>query len=156
MKSRFKSLLNELNMSQIEFAQTFGMAKSTVSEVSSGRIRTLPPDVLTKLHTEYFINLNWLLTGEGEMYLSKGGSGNISSRGSGNINMTGGGISGGVNINSHNHTTNLYSVYENKDESWLVFFLNSDKKAEIIRAIKKILGIGIVVAGFIGVLWKCG
>lgn len=67
---RLKELIQALEMSQVEFAKNLGIAKSTVSDVINGRLKDLPNPVQLKLYREYNVNLNWLLTGEGEMFLA--------------------------------------------------------------------------------------
>lgn len=72
---RLKELIQALGMSQVEFAKNLGIAKSTVSDVINGRLKDLPNPVQLKLYREYNVNLNWLLTGEGGMFLSDAGNG---------------------------------------------------------------------------------
>lgn len=78
---RLKELIQALGMSQVEFAKNLGIAKSTVSDVINGRLKDLPNPVQLKLYREYNVNLNWLLTGEGGMFLGDaGGSTTLTNR----------------------------------------------------------------------------
>ena len=65
---RLLFILKKFNIKQKEFAKTVKISPSTLSEYKKG---TKKPsmDTLYKISTEYSINLNWLLTGKGEMFL---------------------------------------------------------------------------------------
>jgi SOS-response transcriptional repressor LexA len=69
LKERFASVRkkNELNVKK--FAESLNMEATTVSSIESGK-REPSKDVLLKLTSKFEINLHWMLTGEGEMFLS--------------------------------------------------------------------------------------
>ncbi len=65
--NRIKELINELNISQTEFAASIGMTKSNVSKLVKGSIN-LTDSNIKLLCIQYDINEQWLRTGEGEMF----------------------------------------------------------------------------------------
>lgn len=57
-------------LKKTEFAALLEVSPSTISEIMhAGRIKRLPNKSLRILHKKINVNLNWLLTGEGEMFL---------------------------------------------------------------------------------------
>jgi len=75
--NRLLFILKKFKIKQKEFAKTIKISPSTLSEYKKG---TKKPsmDTLYKISTEYKINLNWLLTGEGEMFIFQKANNNIS------------------------------------------------------------------------------
>ena len=68
--TRLKKVRNPL--SQKNFGSRLGTSQSAVQSWESGR--SLPgADFLNKIHSEFDIDINWLLTGEGEMYVKDRG-----------------------------------------------------------------------------------
>ncbi|MBE7413638.1 MAG: helix-turn-helix domain containing protein [Leptospiraceae bacterium] len=71
MKDRLKKIILSIGITQSEFAQKLCINISTMSELLTGeRYKRLPDRSLIVLNKNYNVNLNWLLTGEGEMFLS--------------------------------------------------------------------------------------
>ncbi|WP_081101223.1 transcriptional regulator [Leptospira santarosai] len=68
MKERLEELLSALSMNRSGFATEFGVSRSVLSEITSGRIKNLPDHVLYRLITERNLNANWWFTGEGEIF----------------------------------------------------------------------------------------
>lgn len=70
MNERLKELRNYLGKSQEEFGKMLGLSKSGISEIESGR-RNVTEQHLIMLQncSESYINVNWVRTGEGEMFL---------------------------------------------------------------------------------------
>lgn len=69
MFDRFIEIRKNFFKNQTDMASIFNVSKQTISDYERGR--TFPkPDILEKLTTEYNINLNWLLTGKGNMLLT--------------------------------------------------------------------------------------
>lgn len=69
MFDRFIEIRKKFFKNQTDMANIFNVSKQTISDYE--RERTFPkPDILEKLTTEYNINLNWLLSGKGNMLLS--------------------------------------------------------------------------------------
>jgi transcriptional regulator with XRE-family HTH domain len=68
ISQRLNLLLKEKNLSASKLAQIIGIQKSSISHIMSGRNKP-SFDFLLKLK-EHFpdINLDWFITGEGEMY----------------------------------------------------------------------------------------
>lgn len=66
--SRIKELRNKLNLSQTEFSQRIGVAKTTVSGWERGT--RVPPQVTIRtICQEFNVNYEWLVHGEGYMFV---------------------------------------------------------------------------------------
>lgn len=61
-----KAYFSEKGIKQVEIADKLGVKKSFISELLAGK-RTLGHETAVKLNKVYGFDLNWLLTGEGEM-----------------------------------------------------------------------------------------
>jgi len=68
---RLKQLIEVLGIKQNQFAQNIDVSPSHVSDVLSGRRNNFSIDIIIKIAELYKVNLNWLLTGEGEMFITK-------------------------------------------------------------------------------------
>lgn len=67
---RLKALRISCNKSQEEFGKILGLSKSGVSEIENGRRNVTEQHlIMLKNYTEKSINIEWLRTGEGEMFL---------------------------------------------------------------------------------------
>ena len=66
---RITNLREKLNLKQIKFASELKIKRPTLAGYEKG---DFPPstEFLLKIRKIYNVNINWLLTGEGEMYLS--------------------------------------------------------------------------------------
>lgn len=71
--ARIKLLRKQLGKSQDELAKILGVTKQAVSNMENSK-STPGPQVLYKMHTELDINLNYVITGFGEMYSSSKGT----------------------------------------------------------------------------------
>lgn len=65
---RFTTLRKALKVSQQEMAQKMKVTQKTLSSWEQGHNE--PCSSLSELVTNYNINLNWLLTGEGKMFIN--------------------------------------------------------------------------------------
>jgi len=66
---RLKKLIKALNLNQIEFAKSLGMSQPNISRMVNGDSR-VSAEVLSRIATSYtVVNLHWLLTGDGEVFL---------------------------------------------------------------------------------------
>jgi transcriptional regulator with XRE-family HTH domain len=66
---RLKNLIKALDLNQISFASSLGMAQPNISRMISGEGR-VSIEVLNRISDRYKqVNLHWLLTGIGEMFL---------------------------------------------------------------------------------------
>lgn len=70
MNVRFKELRKSCHKSQIEFGRIMGLSSSGISEIEAGR-RNVTEKHLVMLSNwdEYNVNIDWLRTGQGEMFL---------------------------------------------------------------------------------------
>ena len=66
---RLRELRKSLKLSQLEFSASLNVTQSAISQIEKNIISP-SFDILTKISNTYFINLNWLITGEGSMFLS--------------------------------------------------------------------------------------
>ncbi len=69
MKDKLIQLFKVLKTNQKEFASKIGISPSRLTEVISGRTKALSAEAVASISREYGVNLNWLLTGEGDMFL---------------------------------------------------------------------------------------
>lgn len=71
MYERIKTVRKDVGMSQNEFAEHLGVTRSVISNIELNRLAK--PEQKTSLikliSREFNVNEDWLLTGEGEMYI---------------------------------------------------------------------------------------
>lgn len=66
---RLLKLIKALNLKQTTFAQSLGIKQPNISRMISGQNK-ISAEVLNRIsNTHKSVNLHWLLTGEGEMFL---------------------------------------------------------------------------------------
>ena len=66
---RLKQLIKALNLNQPSFAKSLGMTQPNISRMISGR-SSISVEILNRITDRYKqVNLHWLLTGEGLMFL---------------------------------------------------------------------------------------
>lgn len=73
MRDRLKDLMSELDVTQSSFAKEIGLTPSAITDYLKGRANSLSSTVLAQISERYKVSLNWLLTGEGEMFLRTDG-----------------------------------------------------------------------------------
>lgn len=69
MNERLKLLRKKLGLTQEEFAESLGTVFTAISKYELGKIKP-GSEFLFKLNKLYRTNINWLLTGEGDMFIS--------------------------------------------------------------------------------------
>ena len=62
-----KKLRNELGLTQVEFGDKIGIKQNTLASIESGKKNTSRQNLLA-ISREFGVRLEWLETGEGEMY----------------------------------------------------------------------------------------
>ncbi len=67
---RFKQIRLSQNLTQQEFADLLVFSQSHLAEIEKGK-KEPSRKVLLALITQFHVNINWLLTGKGEMYLDE-------------------------------------------------------------------------------------
>lgn len=67
---RIKELRVILNLKQTEFAEALNITQAYLSMLESGERSTFSIEILLKLVEKYNVNINWLLTGEGKVFLN--------------------------------------------------------------------------------------
>ncbi len=74
---RLKNLIQALNQNQSTFAKSLGMAQPNINRMISGR-NQVSVEVLNRISIVYkWVNLHWLLTGDGEMFFYVKGETNL-------------------------------------------------------------------------------
>ena len=68
--SNLEGLLTALHISGVQFAKEINASPSLMTEIRKGRSKSVSSTVLDSIYRRYNVNINWLLTGEGEMFLS--------------------------------------------------------------------------------------
>ena len=71
MKEQLKHLIEHLDLNQKKFGQSIGLSAQAISEIMNDRSKGLSSATLIKIKSKYGVNLNWLLTGEGEIFLKE-------------------------------------------------------------------------------------
>lgn len=66
MNKRIKELRKHLNLTQDEFGEKLGVAKSSISNIEKGRYGVTDQTIKLMVR-EFGVSENWLRTGEGEM-----------------------------------------------------------------------------------------
>lgn len=69
LKERFAIIRQENGLNIKQFAQSLDMEATTVSSIEAGK-REPSKEVLYNLAIKYSVSLNWIFTGEGEMFIS--------------------------------------------------------------------------------------
>lgn len=72
MKQRIRQIRKSLGLTQSEFGQKIGVAGNTVTGWENG-IRIPKEQTLISISREFRVNINWLKTGQGEMFLPVSG-----------------------------------------------------------------------------------
>ncbi len=68
MRNRIEQLIKDKGLTSVKFAETIGVQASSISHVVSGRSKP-SFDFMEKIKNKFpEINMNWLISGEGEMY----------------------------------------------------------------------------------------
>ena len=68
IKDRFKMVMDREKLTAGAFAESIGVAQATISHILGPRNKYPSTEVILRLHQRYNdINLEWLLTGQGNM-----------------------------------------------------------------------------------------
>ena len=70
ISNRLKLIISTSNINIKTFSELTGIPYRSLQNYLSGD-RTIGVDALNKIHVQLNVNLNWLITGEGEMYTEK-------------------------------------------------------------------------------------
>lgn len=70
LHSRIKILRKQLGLSQEEFAAKLGVTKQAISNMENAK-SSPSPLVLFKMHKELEVNLNYIIAGDGDIFLSE-------------------------------------------------------------------------------------
>jgi transcriptional regulator with XRE-family HTH domain len=71
IRTRLKLLRHTLDMTQSQFAEIMGITQSTYAYIEKGHRASITLDQLLILNKKLDINPNWVLLGEGDMYMSE-------------------------------------------------------------------------------------
>jgi len=67
---RVKAVRYMLNIKQKEFALAIKVTQSAISQIENGTV-SISSDTLTNISSTYNVNINWLLTGQGSMFIGE-------------------------------------------------------------------------------------
>ena len=89
---RIKELREKLGLKQAEFADYVGISQGSLSRIEKGTQKA-DKTLILAICNVFRVNIDWLLTGEGDMFVKKeeepmiisGGIGNIQTKGEGNV-----------------------------------------------------------------------
>ena len=70
--NRLRQVRNDLNLSQEEFAERFGISQRTYTRYERGETE-VPSEFLRKISELGDYDMNWLLTGRGQMHFQEAG-----------------------------------------------------------------------------------
>ncbi len=73
VNQRYKTLRSHLGLSQTELAEQLKITQAAISAFEKGR-SGISPDILKKTSDTFNVNMNWLLNGQGEMFLETKGN----------------------------------------------------------------------------------
>ncbi len=74
---RLKKLIKALNLNQSTFANSLGMTQANISKMTIGAGK-VSSEVLNRITIHYKeVNMHWLLTGDGMMFLDEGAKGAV-------------------------------------------------------------------------------
>lgn len=68
ISDRLKQIRLKSGLSQTSFAEQFGLAQTTYGPYETGK-RSVPDELKQQLSQRFNVNLHWLITGQGEMYV---------------------------------------------------------------------------------------
>ena len=68
--NRLKEAVSSLNINQTEFARQIGISPGNISDLIKGRVKP-SSDTLAQIFNRYHINIAWLLTGKGSMFIKE-------------------------------------------------------------------------------------
>jgi transcriptional regulator with XRE-family HTH domain len=71
LSGRLRTVRKALELNQSDFAKSLGIKQGSYSGLETGAKKTLSGAVRELLHLQYGVNVSWLETGEGEMFLDK-------------------------------------------------------------------------------------
>ena len=72
MRERLKILIIRTGFNQKEFAERINVSSSALTQFLKGQSKGLNSDTLISIIKEFNVNPTWLLTGDGEMFISLG------------------------------------------------------------------------------------
>jgi plasmid maintenance system antidote protein VapI len=116
ISERLRNVMNSVQKNQKEFAELIGTTQATLSRQLNGAHK-IDKQVALSIQAVFGIDSNWLLTGEGDMFLSDKKS-NITNYGSHSI--LGNNVVGSHSININTGNINNTNFYLNTDEQQLI------------------------------------
>ena len=68
INQRIIKVRNAFKLSQVEFAERLEVKRTHITDVERQKVHFPNQKTLEKIHCEFGINLNWLISGDGKMY----------------------------------------------------------------------------------------
>ena len=133
MGTRFLEILRIMNLTNAKFGKLVGVTEGAIRNITSGRVSTISPEIIDYL-ASYEINIDWLLTGRGEMFLD-------TTKKTSGIYLS---DVKNVNINSNN---NSHHSLLDDDEYEIISAIRKNKKnkSKLIAAIHSLLKLGLIL-----------
>ncbi|QGY44131.1 helix-turn-helix domain-containing protein [Maribellus comscasis] len=69
VRERFIQIRKQLQLTQSKFAEELQVSIAYVGAIESGKIKSVSKKVLYRIHEKFNVNFNWLLAGNGEMFV---------------------------------------------------------------------------------------
>lgn len=71
ISDRLKNIIEKLDLSQKAFAKSVGLTPSSLNDILNGRTKSISNTLQIAIQYVHGVNPDWLLTGEGEMFLER-------------------------------------------------------------------------------------
>lgn len=71
MNERFKKVFSLLKIKESDAATVCNVSTRTISRLKHNEVSAIPVDVLINIREVYGVNLNWLITGKGDIFSDK-------------------------------------------------------------------------------------
>ena len=80
MNNRIKELRKSLSMSQSDFGKKLGVSRDVINNIEQGRNKKEISEIfIAHICNIFNVNPNWLITGEGEMFVDSSNNSSLSS-----------------------------------------------------------------------------
>lgn len=142
MKDRIIQIMRSVGLSNADFAEKIGISTSSLSHIFSGR-NNPSLDMVKRLHKSFpDISLNWIMYGEGSMYMNEAGNGTTDSSRSGQTDLgqeTTGGMPLFENAENPENTGSeqFYFDFRKEKLSETPVYTHKESEKEVVRYIEK-------------------
>jgi transcriptional regulator with XRE-family HTH domain len=124
---RIKDLRTQNNLTQVDFCTVLGIKQANLSHIENSG-KKISIEILYKIISNFNINANWLLSGEGDIYKTTNTDMRI--KGDNNINSIG---NNNVNGNMHFKTGALTTPITINGKDFKALMENCGKECEVLK-----------------------